>query len=311
MLTFNNSKYLFCQLLITMSYQLELRHFTYFLAVAEELHFRKAAERLFISQPGLSRQIKQMEMIIGVPLFVRNKRNVNLTPAGLYLKKELEYIRNHIDFSIKQTRLINEGSEGEIRIGFLGSAMQTVIPELLIQSNKEFPGIQFSLEEMPNYLQVDAIEKDQLDLGFVRLSRVPNGLKMKTVYIDTFSLVVPKNHHLTIDTFKRIDQVSKENFVLFSSDYSSLYYDKIMSICEDKGFTPMVSHKSVHAQTIYKLVESGLGVAIVPTSLQYGFDLGVKFLEIPRIPQKTKLSVIWKENNRNPALQQIKNLLEL
>ncbi|MEW7291780.1 LysR family transcriptional regulator [Aquimarina sp. 2304DJ70-9] len=294
-----------------MGYQLELRHFTYFLAVAEELHFRKAADRLFISQPGLSRQIKQMEEIIGAPLFVRNKRNVNLTPAGLYLKKELHYIFNHIDFSIKQTRLINEGKEGEIRIGFLGSAMQTVIPELLIKSNKEFPGIQFSLEEMSNHLQVDAIEKDQLDLGFVRLSRVPNGLEMKTVYIDTFSLVLPENHHLTVDTFKKIDQVSKENFVLFSSDYSSLYYDKIMSICEDKGFTPKVSHKSVHAQTIYKLVESGLGVAIVPTSLQYGFDLGVKFLEIPRIPQKAKLSVIWKENNRNPALQQIKNLLEV
>ncbi len=292
-----------------MSYQLELRHFAYFLAVAEELHFRKASEKLFISQPGLSRQIKQMEALIQVSLFDRNKRNVSLTPAGLYLKKEVEYIFNHIDFTIKQTRLIDKGNNGEIRIGFLGSAMQTVIPELLVKANKDLPGIRFNLEEMSNHLQVEAIEKDQLDVGFVRLARVPDGLKMKTAFKDTFSLVLPKNHQLTRKTFKSIAQVSDENFVLFSSDYSSLYYDKIMSICEDKGFTPKVSHKSVHAQTIFKLVESRLGVAIVPTSLQYGFDLGVKFLEIPRIPQKTVLSVIWKKNNRNPALEQIKSLL--
>ncbi|GAA0722812.1 LysR substrate-binding domain-containing protein [Aquimarina litoralis] len=292
-----------------MSYQLELRHFTYFLAVAEELHFRKAAERLFISQPGLSRQIKQMEEIIGAELFIRNKRNVSLTAAGVYLKKELSYIFNHIDFTVKQTSLIDKGSEGEIRIGFLGSAMQTVIPNLLIKVNKEFPKIQFSLEEMSNYDQVNGILSDELDVGFVRLARVPDGVSIKQVQTDTFSLVLPKNHFLNQENFTSVAQVSKEHFVLFSSDYSSIYYDKIMSICEDQGFTPIVSHKSVHAQTIFKLVESGLGVAIVPTSLQYGFDLKVKFLEIPRISQRAELSVIWKEDNRNPALAKVKQLL--
>ncbi|MGY3793100.1 LysR family transcriptional regulator [uncultured Aquimarina sp.] len=292
-----------------MSYQLELRHFTYFLAVAEELHFRKAAERLFISQPGLSRQIKQMEEIIGAELFIRNKRNVSLTAAGMYLKKEISYIFNHIDFTVKQTALIDKGSEGEIRIGFLGSAMQTVIPNLLINVNKEFPKIQFSLEEMSNYDQVNGILSDQLDVGFVRLARVPDGVSIKQVQTDTFSLVLPKNHFLNQENFTSVAQVSKEHFVLFSSDYSSIYYDKIMSICEDQGFTPIVSHKSVHAQTIFKLVESGLGVAIVPTSLQYGFDLKVKFLEIPRISQRAELSVIWKEDNRNPALAKVKQLL--
>jgi len=292
-----------------MGYQLELRHFTYFLAVAEELHFRKAAERLFISQPGLSRQIKQMEEIIGAELFIRNKRNVSLTVAGKYLKKEIAYIFNHIDFTIKQTALIDKGSEGEVRIGFLGSAIQTVIPELLVKVDEKYSKIQFSLEEMSNYDQVNAIVRDELDIGFVRLARVPEGVCIKEIETDTFSLVLPKDHILNKDSFTSVAQVSSEHFVLFSSDYSSIYYDKIMSICEDKGFTPMVSHKSVHAQTIFKLVESGLGVAIVPTSLQYGFDLNVKFLEIPKIPQKAELSVIWKEDNRNPALEKVKRFL--
>ncbi len=288
-----------------MSYQLELRHFKYFEAVAEELHFRKAAERLFISQPGLSRQIKQMEKIIGTELFIRNKRNVVLTEAGFYLKKELDFIFNYIDSAIKQTRFIGIGIDGEIRIGFLGSAMQTVIPELLVKTNQKYPDIRFNLEEMSNYDQVEAILKDELDIGFVRLARVPVGLKKATVQTDSFSLVLPENHELDNHTFKDISQVSEENFILFSSDYSSLYYDKIMSICEDKGFTPKVSHKSVHAQTIFKLVESGLGVAIIPTSLQDGFNLKVKFIEIPNIPQRATLSVIWKIDNRNPALEKI------
>lgn len=292
-----------------MGYQLELRHFTYFLAVAEELHFRKAAERLFISQPGLSRQIKQMEEIIGATLFIRDKRNVKLTEAGQYLKNEIQYIFNHIDFTIKQTSLINAGSDGEVRIGFLGSAMQTIIPKLLVKVNETNPNIQFSLEELSNHLQVEAIEKDQLDIGFVRLARVPKGLRMKNIYTESFSLVLPKDHELSKHTFKSIAQVSEEQFILFSSDYSSVYYDKIMSICEDHGFSPRVSHKSVHAQTIYKLVESGMGVAIVPSSLQYGFNLKVKFLEIPNIKQKAILSIIWKEDNRNPALEQIKKFL--
>ncbi|MEW7277130.1 LysR family transcriptional regulator [Aquimarina sp. 2201CG1-2-11] len=292
-----------------MKHQLELRHLTYFLAVAEELHFRKAADRLFISQPGLSRQIKQMEEIVGVDLFIRSKRKVQLTSAGAYLKKELNYIFNHIDFTIKQTRLIDQGSDGEIRMGFLGSAMQTVAHSLLVKTNEVYPNIRFSLEEMSNHLQVNAIESDQIDLGFVRLSRVPGGIQKKIVHTDTFSLALPITHHLNKENFKNIKQVAQENFILFSSDYSSLYYNKIMSICENNGFTPKVTHKSVHAQTIFKLVESGLGVAIVPTSLQFGFDLGVKFLQIPKISQKAELSVIWKTDNRNPALSKILEFL--
>lgn len=288
-----------------MKHQLELRHFSYFLAVAEELHFRRAAERLCISQPGLSRQIKQMEDIIGTPLFNRTKRTVVLTAAGVFLKKELSYVFNHIDITLKQAELIGEGYSGEVRIGFLGSAMQSVIPELLSQCHQELPRLQFSLEEISNYDQVMAIEKDQLDLGFVRLGRVPDGLQMKIVEEDSFSLVVPITSPLNVSNFKGVGQVASESFILFSPSYSPVYYNKIMSICEDQGFNPKVVHKSVHAQTIFKLVERGLGVAIVPTTLQRGFDLAVKFLEIPNIPQRAILSAIWKASNRNPALQKV------
>jgi DNA-binding transcriptional LysR family regulator len=288
---------------------IELRHLEYFRAVAEELNFGRAAERLFISQPGLSRQIKQMEEILQVQLFERTKRKVELTAAGQYLKSEVDYIFNHLELTKTQLKEIASGNIGELRIGFLGSAAHTVLPELLVKISTAFPGIRSSLEELSNTTQIEMLEKDALDLGFVRLARVPEPLQMKEVHQDTFSVVLPLNHPLANGNFKNVGQLKEENFILFSHDYSSIYYDKIMSICEDKGFTPNITHKSVHALTIFKLVEAGLGVAIVPTSLQYGYELKVKFMELDKIRQKTELYVVWKKGNRNPAVERVLKLI--
>jgi DNA-binding transcriptional LysR family regulator len=292
-----------------MNYQLELRHFRYFLAVAEELSFSKASVKLFISQPGLSKQIRLMEETLGVKLFDRNKRNVALTKAGEYLKGEIEFINSHLEATKRNLKTIAEGNDGEVRIGFLGSAMQNIIPDLLVNLDKKHPKIKTTLEELSNISQINAIEHDQLDLGFVRLARVPEGIEKHPVFKDSFSVVLPKNHHLNEDNFKNIGQLAEENFILFSSDYSPYYYNKIMGICEDKGFTPKISHKSVHALTIFKLVENGLGVAIIPTTMQEGFNLKIKFLKIKNIKQTAELSVVWKKDNRNPCLNKVLELL--
>lgn len=292
-----------------MNYQIELRHFVYFLAVAQELHYRKAAEKLFISQPGLSTQIKQMEKILGAKLFNRDKKKVSLTPAGQFLKGEVAFILNHIAQTKKQVSLIDKGYLGELRIGFLGSAMQNVIPDLLLKLKDNFPDVQTSLEELSNHAQVDALQKDTLDMAFVRLARVPKELKIKPVFEDTFSLVVPIDFNINETTFKGMHQLAENDFILFAQDYSSLYYDTVMSICEDAGFTPKVSHKSVHALTIFKLVENRLGISIVPTALQYGFKMNVKFIELKKIKQKAVLSVAWKTDNRSPVLAQCLHLL--
>lgn len=287
---------------------IDLRHFMYFLAVAEELHFGRAAERLSISQPGLSRQIRQMEELLGVALFERDKRHVALTSAGEYLKGEVIYMTNHLEEVKKQVRRMDQGIEGELRVGFLGSAMQ-VIPDLLLRINELYPAINTSLEEMANKDQITALEKDEIDIGFVRLGRLPRGIQSKTVFTDTFSLVVPHQHPINAKNFKSMKQVAREHFILFSAEYSAYYYDQIMSICEDQGFQPNVSHKSVHALTIFKLVESGLGVAIVPTTLQQGFDLGIRFIELKSIRQQAVLSAVWREQNRNPVLKKVVTLI--
>ncbi len=291
-----------------MSTQIELRHLTYFLAVAEELHFRKAAEKLFISQPGLSRQIKQMEDLLQAKLFVRDNKKVELTPAGYFLKDRAEAIFKELKETKRQLQLIGEGDTGELRIGFLGSAMQTVIPNLLVAVKGKYPKIRTSLEERSNMEQVDAVLKDELDLGFVRLDRVPAALNMQTVFEDTFSLVLPESYPMLTREYKGMQRFAADNFILFSQDYSPYYYDTIMGICADAGFKPKVSHKSVHAHTIFKLVENNLGIAIVPTALQAGFQMRVKFIELKDVKQRALLSVIWKKENANPVL---KNCLDL
>lgn len=286
-----------------MSYQIELRHLRYFQVLAEELRFRKAAERLYISQPGLTRQIKQMEELYGVQLFERTKRSVELTPAGKFLKEEVDFIFNHLNMVQHHLESIGMGKEAELRIGFIGSAAQKVIPDLLLNLKRQFPDIQAVLEEMSNSLQLEMLLKHKLDLGFVRMPNVPAGIKKRQVSEESFAVVLPENHPLNSDNFESLTQLKDEQFILFSSEYSSYYYDLIMSIFEDHGFQPKVPHKSVNALTIFKLVEEGIGVAIVPSSLQEGYDLKIKQIPLDKLRQRTGLYAVWKENNRNPALK--------
>lgn len=287
-----------------MSNQIELRHLRYFMALTDTLNFHKASDQLHISQPGLSRQIQQLEFHLGTPLFIRNRREVRLTEAGKHLREQLIPPLNRLENIFEQTRRIGEGETGEIRIGFLGSAMQEVIPQLLLDLRKSFPGIHTSLEELSNRSQVKALMEERLDLGFVRLADLPEELEPIPVVQETFSLVVPENHLVKQDSFRSIKQFKEDAFILFSPAYSPEYYQTVMSICEDAGFRPTVSHKSVHAHTIFKLVANGLGVAIVPTSLQFGFQLDIRFLELQNIRQRAVLNAVWKKGYRNKALDQ-------
>tara|TARA_B110000977_G_scaffold196130_1_gene275886 strand:- start:309 stop:1193 length:885 start_codon:yes stop_codon:yes gene_type:complete len=292
-----------------MSNQIEYRHLRYFLAVAEELHFRKAAEKLFISQPGLSRQIKQMENDLGVTLFERHNRKVALTSTGKYLQKELQMNLKNLEDILDHSKLIEQGKEGHLKLGFVGSAMLQIIPTILKQFNSKFPKVMFNLEEMDNQKQIEGLLSQDIDVGFVRLERVPRSLEIHTVLKETFCLVLPKNHPVNKSNFKNLSQFKDSPFILFDPQYSASYYEKVMQIFDGCGFAPIISHNTIHASSIYKLVENNLGVSIVPKSLQFGYKMNVKFIELDAIPQRAFLSVAWSKNNRNPMLKNILHLI--
>ncbi len=250
-----------------------------------------------------------METLLQAKLFLRNNKKVELTPAGHYLKSRAEDIFILLKDTKRELQHIGDGDTGELRIGFLGSAMQNVIPELLVAVKNEYPKIKTSLEERSNLEQVGAVLNNELDIGFVRLDRVPADLHMQTVFEDTFSLVLPESYPMLIGDYRGMERFAADDFILFSQDYSPYYYDTIIGICADAGFKPKVSHKSVHAHTIFKLVENKLGIAIVPSALQAGFQMRVKFIALKDVKQRALLSVIWKKENANPVLKNCMDLL--
>jgi DNA-binding transcriptional LysR family regulator len=292
-----------------MSYQIELRHMRYFIAVAEELHFRKAAEKLFISQPGLSRQIKLFEEELGVVLFERHNRKVVLTKVGAYLKEEFTLQLKTLSHTLDTAKLLQDGKKGALKIGYVGSAMQDVIPNLLLRFEKNHPNILFNLKEIDNQKQLDGLLDYSLDIGFVRLERVPRTLNIKTILKENFCLVLPKNHLISENNFKSLDQFRAESFILFDAKYSASYYEKVMQIFDDCGFAPLISHNTIHSSSIFKLVENNFGISIVPKSLAQKRGHQIKFIELDMIAQKTILSVIWNKKNTNPILNAVLELL--
>lgn len=294
-----------------MSNQIELRHLQSFLILAEELHFRNAAEKLFISQPGLSKQIQQLEGHLGVTLLERDRRNVRLTISGEYLKNQVEYLNGFLTNTFTHLKNLEAGIKGELKIGFVGSAMQKVIPELIKKCNQNYPELHFVLDEMANQAQIEAIEQYKIDLGFVRLNTAPPSLHLKPIFEEHFTLVLPKGHRINQTNFESLQQFQAESFILFSSDYSSTYYNNIMSIFTDAGYDPKVSHKSIHANTIFRLVESGLGIAIVPNSLTYGAtkSIAIQTIELKNIRQRALLSIVWRKERYTPALDKVLEFL--
>ena len=293
-----------------MSNQFEYRHFKYFLAVAEELHFRKAADSLYISQPGLSRQIKQLEEELGVTLFERHNRKVVLTEAGKYLQRELEQNFKQLEVVLQHAKLLHEGIQGNLRLGYVGSAMQQVIPQLLSQFRERNPNVLFSLNEMDNNKQISALLNQEIDFGFVRIDRVPRGLEIQPLLEESFSLVLPKDHPIDQHNFKDMSQLKEEPVIFFDSSYSNTYYEKIMQIYENSGFTPHISHYSINASSIFRLVENNFGISIVPSSLGLGYNMNIKFIELKDIPQRTTLRVVWNKANSNPILENFKHAID-
>lgn len=289
--------------MISMTNQLDIRDFEYFLVLSEIQHYGKAAEKLHITQSALSQKIQRFEAIMGCQLFERTNRQVSLNPAGVQLKKEVELILNQIKVSMERWKLSLDGTTGLIRIGFVGSAMQRFLPPVIKLFSQQYPNIKFILEDLNNRDQLIALEKLMLDVGFIRSDNVPESMMIRSVNKENFALVLPENHPVSAENFVSVNQLANESFILFPNDRSNKYFQLIVSMCEESGFTPRITHRAIDGPTIFKLVESELGVSVVPSSLRDDKNYRVKFIELKDQPQKTELFAVWNKNNENPALK--------
>jgi LysR family transcriptional regulator, benzoate and cis,cis-muconate-responsive activator of ben and cat genes len=245
---------------------MELRHIKYFLKLAEELSFVRAAEKLFISQPPLSRQIKELEAEIGAQLFERNNKRVILTEAGKFYQKEMREVLKNIERINIQTQKIAENQSGEFRIAYVSSTFSGNISTLIQYLSEEYPFVNFRLYEVPTIKQIQALEEFKIDLGIVRAPLYSPKIETQLWFRDSFSLVFNKNL-FPIQSEQEIVNLSETTFVFFNKDYAPQYYDNLLQICAYFGFAPKVVHESNNVSSIIQLVKNGLGVSIVPTTI--------------------------------------------
>ncbi len=282
---------------------MNLRHLKYFSALAECLHFGKAAERLFMTQPPLSRQIKELETELGVTLFHRDKRNVSLTLQGEFLYAESQKLFGQLEGIKRSIKLIDQGVVGQIRIGYVGAAMHCVLPDLLVGLIKTYPDINTILSELSTEHQVQAIKSGQLDVGFVRTPIHLDDLAVESVYEEKFALVLPKDSQFDKAEPVQLRQMANEPFIAFARECGPALVDSIINICNKCGFSPHIVHETSQINTIIRLVESGLGYAIVPASVQRGYNLQVRFIALEEFEERAHLSMVYRAVDMNPVVR--------
>ncbi|MEH3114509.1 LysR family transcriptional regulator [Pedobacter terrae] len=269
----------------------------------KKLHFTKAAAKLFISQPPLSRQIKELEEELSVKLFVRNNKQVALTNAGKYFKTEVDSLFARLEESKDVVRKIHEGVSGEFKVGYISSVYQSQLAEILKLMHEKFPYMKTSLFEVPTLAQIKALEHGDLDVGILRAPVLSEKLKVESLFFDPFVVVTPSRTHKIDDQYELTDFLRKSPFIFFNKDYAPQYNQKLIEICQRMGFSPDITHEANNVHSILQLVEAGLGVSILPLSLKKQYaQLKVSFIELSDIPINTEVVLAYKESNKNEVL---------
>ncbi|MDZ4265794.1 MAG: LysR substrate-binding domain-containing protein [Mycobacterium sp.] len=244
---------------------MELRHLRYFRAVAEELHFGRAAERLHIAQPPLSQQIRQLERELRVALLTRSTRSVELTAAGrAFLDRTVE-ILDAVDDAGEQARRVAEGAQGRLVIGCVGSATYSLLPQLVRALRSTLPDIDVSVRgEMLAPAQLAALRVGEIDLGLLRPPVTDPDITVEAVRRDRLLVALPGGHRYAERDELTVADLRDEDFISHAGRGRSRMSALVTSLCTEAGFTPRIRHEVEETSTLVTLVAAGLGVAVVP-----------------------------------------------
>jgi DNA-binding transcriptional LysR family regulator len=252
-----------------MNTDIELRHLRYFVAVAEELHFSRAALRLHLAQPPLSQQIRKLEQILGYPLFDRTSRSVSLTAAGItFLDRAHRTLRN-VDRDIEEARSIGRGEVGSLHIGFVGSAMLTTLPAVFRRYRAVHPNVRLHLHESFTSKVIEGLQNGTLDAGLLRDGDPTDGLIATPVYEEAFVAVLPANHPRARQRTLSLTVLRDEPFIHYPRSAGARAFEKPLQLCEEHGFRPQIVQEASHWLSILRLIGAGLGVSIAPACVRY------------------------------------------
>jgi DNA-binding transcriptional LysR family regulator len=292
---------------------LELRQLRYFVTVAEELHFGRAAERLHMTQPPLSQAIAGLEELLGTPLFLRNRRQVELTPAGSALLPEARRMLLEAAGLPELVRRAAAGEAGRLSLAFITSADYSVLPPLMRRYRAAFPQVHITLQEATSDLQVEDLLRDRIDAGLL-IPPLPDkaraGLDYVKVLEEPLILCAPTG----LDALRggapvKLQDLPPLPLVIFPRHIAPALHDAILSCFRAAGITPTIGQQAIQMQTIVSLVSGGMGLALVPESVSNLMRPGVEYRALADPTPLVETGLAWRRDNASPVLQGFLELL--
>lgn len=281
---------------------MEFRHLRCFLALAEELHFGRAAARLAMTQPPLSLNIQQLEASVGAALFVRNSRGVALTPAGQAFVPRARALLDAAGAAAREAREVAQGVSGQLRVGFAGTVLYRGLPQILRGFAQRHPRLKLVLREMSSSDQLIDLQHERLEAGFVHTTRVPPGCSQVLVSRQAFVACVPAGHALSRKRRLVPSALAGEPFVAISRAVSPDYHDRLLALCADHGFEPDVRFELRHWLSVVSVVAQGLGVSLVPAALQQAGLPGAAFVPLQGDSPPYETHCLWRDGGESAAL---------
>jgi DNA-binding transcriptional LysR family regulator len=293
---------------------MELRQLIQFCAVADEMSFRKAAERLHMAQPPLSVAIRKLEEELGAPLFERRGRSIAITDAGAEALRRARQVLSEVDQLREAVRLSASGETGRVRIGFVGSATYALLPRLLPQFRRLHPGIELELRESTNEDVLVELEAGLLDLGLVRFptgGRAPH-LRYAMLERDVFQAVLPKGHPLASGRSVTLKALAQQPLIDYASSRVPGLHAMVMLAFQQAGLAPQVAQEATQVQTVISLVESGMGVALVPSVSARLASRRVVFRPIRGLPHGVGIGIAlaWSPETESTATRRLRDVAQ-
>lgn len=277
---------------------IELSELRSFVVLANHLHFGQAAEALHVSQPALTKQIQRLEDKVTGPLLIRGYRRVSLTPAGEILRDRARSLLRDAEIAEQMTRLAVNGKAGLLRIGFGIASLAAGLPEILTRFRQHFPDVQVTMRDMPTPGQIEALERGDIDVGFVRLPVERPDLVTLPVLEEMLVAAVPRG----MSYRKGLSSLRNESFVVISRSVSASFFDHLVQTCRAAGFSPRIVQEVNELFTVLNLVQAGVGVSLVPRSTSLMRVPHVRLLDTGVAEAKWKIGLAWRKRDQSDSL---------
>lgn len=283
---------------------LELRHLKYFVTVADELHFGRAAERLGISQPPLSQQIHALEQRLGAKLFERKGRGIALSGAGTALLPRARAILTQAERAAESVARSQRGELGELHLGLMSSGPFTVVvPRVLARFRERLPDVRLLIHEMATVQQIDALEQGLIDVGVIRPEALPDGIKAIELFKDSLTVVMHASNPLAAtDGPIDIGALAHEDFIFYQRHLGIRLYDEVVALCTRAGFSPRILYEVRELPTIIGLISGGFGVAVLPGSVQRMVVENVVYRPVANMEAATAVWAIYRDKANDPMV---------